>query len=83
MSSILGIRYAPASRRRILGFKGQILEARIYVDAMAWLRRILGLKSRVRVVGTDLNGNQYLETQPGGTVVHLLRHYIARIYGFR
>ena len=31
---------------------------------MAWLRRILGLKSRVRVVGTDLNGNQYI---PGNT----------------
>ena len=81
MSSILRMRYAPASRGRILGFKGQILEAYTY---MAWLRRILGLKSHVRVVGTDLNGNQYLETQPGGIYGSAsLRHYIARIYGFR
>ena len=36
---------------------------------MSWLARlrgVLGLKSRVRVVGTDLNGNLYVETQPRG-----------------
>lgn len=36
---------------------------------MSWLRRILGLRSRVKLVGTDLNGNQYLEVQAGGTCI--------------
>ena len=33
---------------------------------MSWLRRILGLKSRIRVAGTDLSGNKYIETQTTG-----------------
>ncbi|CAI8001524.1 NADH dehydrogenase [ubiquinone] 1 alpha subcomplex assembly factor 2 [Geodia barretti] len=37
------------------------------------LRGVLGLKSRVRVVGTDLNGNKYIEAQPRGDSGRLRR----------
>lgn len=40
---------------------------RIYaVGEMSWLRKILRLGSRARIMGTDLNGNQYLETEARG-----------------
>ena len=43
---------------------------------LAGLRRVLGLSSRIRVVGTDLNGNQYKETQQKGDSFRSPSHFL-------
>ena len=36
------------------------------IGEMSWLRKVLRLGSRARIAGTDLNGNQYFETEARG-----------------
>ena len=50
---------------------------------MSWLRKILRLTAgvRPRVVGTDLEGNQYLEVEARGmTIVTIIQLLVLRNY---
>lgn len=42
---------------KFIGVKQSFLK----LSGMSWLRRLLGLGSRLRLMGTDLAGNQYFE----------------------